>query len=403
LIPYRWTLVAVLFCAAGLNYADRTALSAVFPLLRTEFQATDQQLGGVGAVFLWAYAAASPIAGALADRWSRSRMVVASLTAWSLVTLLTAFARSMDEILFTRILLGLAEAAYLPSAIALIADYHASGTRATAIGVHTAGLTLGLIAGGTGAGYLGQHYGWRTGLLLLGALGLALALIAHFTLRDASKTDIAPAPPILESLQALLRRPSALIIMAEAMLVSIGTWIFLNWLPLYFQETFALSLAQAGFAGTFMLQGAGVAGLLIGGWFSDRVAGHRPRRRMLIQAVCLFAAAPFLLVFTAAPSLWLLNGCIVLFSFFNRAANNNETPLLCDLLPPRLRSTALGIFNAFNTFAGGIGVWVAGSLKATAGLAGVFAGISGIIVLAALLAAVGYAFFLEKDLNRKAL
>jgi predicted MFS family arabinose efflux permease len=121
---------------------------------------------------------------------------------------------------------------------------------------------------------------------------------------------------------------------------------------------------------------------------------------MLIQAVCLAIAAPFLLAFLAPPSLALLVVCIVLFSFFNRAANNNETPLMCDLLPPRLRSTALGLFNAFNTFAGGIGVWVAGTLKATAGLAGVFAGISGIIVIAAALAAIGYTFFLKKDLER---
>ena len=374
----------------------------MFPLLRAEFGVTDPQLGSIGAFFLWAYAAASPVAGALADRWSRSRMVVFSLAAWSLVTLLTGFARSLDEILLTRVLFGIAEAAYLPSAIALIADYHGSETRATAIAIHTAGLTAGLIAGGTGAGYLGEHYGWRTGLLVLGALGLMLAVAAHRLLRDRTAPDVREAPPILESLRALVSRPSCLIIMAEAMLVSIGTWIFLNWLPLYFQETFHLSLAQAGFAGTFLLQGAGVIGLLVGGWFSDRVAGRQQRRRMLIQAVCLLIASPFLLVFLSAPSLFALNVCILLFSFFNRAANNNETPLLCDLLPPRLRSTALGLFNAFNTFAGGIGVWVAGSLKATAGLAGVFGGISGIMLMAAMLAAIGYAFFLQKDLDRRA-
>ena len=391
----------MLFCAAGLNYADRTAISAVFPLLKKEFGATDPQLGGIGASFLWAYAFASPIAGALADRWSRSRMVVFSLAGWSLVTLLTAGARSMNEILITRTLLGLAEAAYLPAAIALIADYHASDTRATAIGLHTAGLTAGLIAGGAGAGYLGEHFGWRIGFIILGLAGLALAVVAHFVLRDRQQPGVAAAPPIGESLAALLSRPSCLIIMAEAMLISIGTWIFLNWLPLYFQETYHLSLAQAGFAGTFMLQGAGVVGILAGGWFSDRVAGHQPRRRMLIQSVCLLICSPFLLVFLSAPTLVLLNLCILGFSFFNRFSSNNETPLLCDLLPPRLRSTALGIFNAFNTFAGGLGVLVAGYLKSTAGLAGVFAGISAIMLLAAALTAIGYLFFLRKDLERR--
>jgi len=400
---YRWLLVGLLCLSGALNYADRTALSSVFPLLKRDLGATDQQLGAIGTAFLWAYAIASPIAGAMADRLSRSRLIVASLVAWSLVTLLSGAAQSVEQLIATRALLGLAEAAYIPSAIALIADYHGSATRAKAIGLHTAGITAGLIAGGTGAGYLGEHYGWRAGLFVLGLAGLALAAVAHFLLRDAPlEPGRAPAAPVsyAESLRALAARPSTLIIIAVSMLVSIGTWIFLNWLPLYFTETYGLTLAQAGFAGTAILQGSAVAGLLTGGWLSDHFAGAQPRRRMLIQAVCLLLAAPFLLAFLAHPALGVLNICIVAFSFFNRLGGANESPLLCDLLPARLRSTAIGLFNAFATFAGGAGVLVAGYLKQTAGLAGVFGGISLIMLAAATLAAVGYTYFLSRDLQR---
>ena len=402
---YRWRLVALLFLIGATNYGDRTAISSVFPLLRSEFGASDVELGAIGASFLWAYALASPFAGSIADRYSRSRIIAASLAAWSLVTLITAFAGSVGQILASRVILGFAEAAYLPAAIALIADYHSSDTRATAIGYHTAGLTFGLIAGGSGAGYIGEHYGWRATFVILGVAGLALAAFALFHLRDnrqaASAEPQQQPPPFLQSVGILLTIPSYLIVLAEAMSVAVGTWIFLNWLPLFFKETYNLSLAASGFAGTFMLQGAATIGLIAGGYVSDWFAARQPRRRMLMMAVSYALAAPFLLAFLTQPQLLFLNVCIFGFSFLQRMAACNETPLLCDLLAPRFRSTAIGLMNAANCLAGGAGVLLAGHLKSTYGLAGIFGGISGIIVLVAVLSAIGYRLFLGRDLARR--
>lgn len=402
----KWYVVGLLFCVGALNYADRTAISAVFPLLRAEFNASDLELGAIGTVFLWCYAIASPVAGGIADRVSRKRAIVLSLTGWSVVTLMTAFVTSMNQILVTRALLGFAEAAYLPAAIALIADYHASETRATAIGFHTAGLTFGLIAGGAGAGYLGEHFGWRLAFLILGGAGLGLAAIAQLTLGERAAGVVEAgsgetAPPVWESLRRLAMIPSCLIIFGEAMIVAVGTWIFLNWLPLYFKETYDLSLAGAGFAGTFMLQGAATLGVVSGGYLSDKVAGRQPRRRMLLQAVCYALSAPFLLAFVMNVKLAVLNACIFLFSFIGRVGATNETPLLCDLLAPRLRSTAIGLMNALNCFAGGIGILLAGAFKSAYGLGGIFAGISGIMMLGAVLTGAGYRFFLARDLARR--
>ena len=62
-LPYKWYVMALLFAAAGLNYADRTAITAVFPLLRRDLGMSDLALGATGTVFLWTYAAVSPFAG----------------------------------------------------------------------------------------------------------------------------------------------------------------------------------------------------------------------------------------------------------------------------------------------------------------------------------------------------
>ncbi len=398
--------MALLFLIGATNYGDRTAISSVFPLLRSEFQATDVELGAIGTSFLWAYAMASPMAGLFADRFSRSRIVAGSLAAWSLVTLVTAFATSIGQILVSRVILGFTEAAYLPAAIALIADYHSSKTRATAIGLHTAGLTFGLIAGGAGAGYIGETYGWRTTFILLGVLGLGLAAFAWFYLKDnrqeaPSEEAAVKSEPLLQSVGKLVRIPSYLILLSEAMIVSVGTWIFLNWLPLFFKETYDMSLTAAGFAGTFMLQGAATVGLICGGMLSDKLSGTQPRRRMLIQAVCYVLCAPFLLAFLGKPNLYFLNACIFAFSFVQRVGLSNETPLVCDLLDPKNRSTAVGLMNTLNCFAGGIGIMVAGFLKSSYGLGAVFAGISIIMIAGAVLAGTGYVKFLGRDLERR--
>lgn len=158
-LRYRWKLVALLFVAGTLNYADRTAISAVFPLLRDDLQLSDMALGAVGTLFLWAYALGSPAAGYLADRMSRSRLVVGSLAAWSLIMVLTGLAWNLPALLVLRVLLGLAECAYLPAAVALVADFHDAGTRATAISLHSQGLGFGPVLGASAAGFLGDRFG----------------------------------------------------------------------------------------------------------------------------------------------------------------------------------------------------------------------------------------------------
>lgn len=405
---YKWYVVVALFWAAGLNYADRAAISAVFPLLRSDLGASDLALGAVGSFFLWSYALGSPLAGYVSDRLSRSRLIIWSLLSWSVVTFFTGFAGNMVQLLALRVLLGITECFYLPAAIALIAEHHGRSTRGTAMSLHIAGLNFGLVAGGTLAGYVGEHFGWRTVFFLLGSVGLVSALLTWLVLRGGDAPEpvedlgVSSASQLYspwQSLVSLWRVSTYLILLSEAMIVSIGTWIFFNWLPLYFKDTFQMSLAGAGFSGT-VLQIAASLGIIAGGHFSDRVARKSWGRRMLLQSVSYFAAAPFLLAFLGRPNLALLMVCILLFSFLRAVGQSNEQPILCDLLANRLRSTAVGLMNMANSLAGGVGIIIAGHLKQDFGLGGVFAGVSAIVAIAGLLVLTGYRFFFERDLLR---
>jgi MFS family permease len=137
---YKWISLGLLFVVSALNYADRGAITAVFPLLKSELGMSDVALAATGSLFLWSYALASPLAGYLGDRFPRSSVIVWSLVAWSLVTAMTGFVSTANHVLATRVLLGLAESLYFPAAIALIAELHSSRTQATAMGIHLSGV-----------------------------------------------------------------------------------------------------------------------------------------------------------------------------------------------------------------------------------------------------------------------
>lgn len=399
-MPIKWIVALFLAVAAGINYADRAAVSSVFALLKTDLGASDMVLGALGSVFLWAYALSSPAAGYLADRHSRSRIVLFSLLAWSAVMAITGFAADVNTLIALRLLLGVVESAYLPAAIALIAEHHGPETRAKAMAVHSIGLNMGVVAGGTIAGYLGDHFGWRPGFWILGGVGVMYGLLGWNLLKDGPQRKPVASRDARGDLRELIIIPTFLILLAKTMLAGVGVWIFLNWLPLYFRERFGLSLAAAGFAGTFLLQAATVSGIAIGGAISDRVARHSPRMRMLLQAICYLVSAPFLLLFLGEINFIITAVAVGTFSLFRGMGGANESPTLCDVVPERLRATALGVMNLGATAAGGLGVLIAGWLKAHIGMETIFAAIAGLFVVAGGVLLWGYAVFMNRDVER---
>lgn len=403
---FDWPLICVLCAIATLNYCDRTAITAVFPLLRRDLGMSDVALASTGSFFLWSYALCSPVTGWLADRTSRSRVILASLTLWSLTAIAMGLAHTTKQLLSTRIVLGIVESAYIPAAVGLLGQRHASERRGTAIGLHTAALGLGTVTGATIAGFLGERYGWRLSFHLLGAAGLVLAALAWPILRPGpgrNPVRTEPSVPLINALLYLARIPSYWILLAQSMVASVGVWMFINWLPLYLKETFLLSLALAGFSGAALVDFPGTFGVVLGGAISDRLARRGGQRRMMLQSICYTLAAPLLLAFFAKPVLALTFAAVFAFFLLRAIALSNENPLLCDLIASPYRSMAVGLMHAANCAAGGAGILAAALLKKDYGLNGAFASVSVLTVLVAALTFIGYRFTLPQDLSRSAI
>jgi MFS family permease len=405
MISDRWRVAVFLFFAAGINYADRAALSSVIPPLRQDLRATDVQIGIVGLLFLWSYAVASPFAGNVADRLSRSRIIVWSLTIWSLITVLTGFAQSVTALFGIRIALGISESFYLPAAGALLGDHHSVETRGRAMGFHMLGLNLGLVFGGSAAGIMAEHFGWRPGFWVLGGAGLILAACAPLLLSDGPRNDASvERPPAKSSAREawlyLLRVPSFHCLLLSAMVAGVAAWMFLSWLPLFFSENYRMNLGAAGLAGVALYKAPVFIGIAIGGWLSDLLVRRDSRNRALIKGLSFIASAPFLFLFIGAPSFTVVAVAMILSSIIRAIGLPSEHPIVCEVVPMQFRATAIGILNTCGSAAGGIGVLLAGIFKKDLGLNVIFGASSFIYVLAGALMLLAYGFTMAKDIAR---
>jgi MFS family permease len=381
-----WLLVALLWVVALLNYLDRQVVFSLFPMLRVDLHASDFELGLISTVFLWVYAFLSPFTGYLADRFGRARVIVISLLVWSSVTLLTAQARSIEEMICARALMGLSEACYLPAALALIVESHRPNRRSLATGLHQTGLCAGMVFGGVLGGWMGEHYGWRPLFLMLGAVGIGYFFVLYPLLRQVRTSHGEPGRPnFLTSLRTLARIPGYPSLVAAFTATSISNWLIYTWLPLFLYEKFGLSLTEAGFSASFYLQAATYGGILVGGWAADRWSRHTNRGRLLTQVAGLACSAPFLIVVGVTPSYVVLIAALLAVGIGRGLYDCNTMPVLSQVAAPEIRATGFGVFNLFGCLAGGLTAMSAGYLKSAFGLSAAFQMAGSILLLASVL------------------
>ncbi|MBI5282692.1 MAG: MFS transporter [Candidatus Solibacter usitatus] len=367
---YAWAVVALLWVVATLNYLDRQVIFSLFPPLKAEFGVSDLQLGLLGTAFLWVYGLLSPFSGYLADRYDRVKVVIFSLFVWSAVTWLTGQAHDFNQLLTARGLMGISEAAYLPAALALIADYHSPATRSRATGIHQSGLYAGIALGGVVGGWVGEHYGWRAVFGLLGFIGIAYGAVLLFALKPPPARESAPKlqGSFVSALSELLSTRGFLPIFTANLMGAMAYFMIYGWLPLFLYEKFGMSLTGAGFSATFYIQIASAAGILAGGWLADRWTRSNPRGRVLTQWIGFTAAAPALFLVATTPSMALLIAGMLIFGLGRGFFDCNLMPVLCQVARPQLRATGYGVLNLGSTLVGGAMTAAAGALKATLGL-----------------------------------
>src|SRR5581483_1491907 len=335
-LRYAWTVVALLWVVALLNYLDRQVIFSVLPLLQADLQLSTFQLGLLSTVFLWVYGVLSPSAGYLADRFGPRRIILLGLFVWSLVTWATAHARSFPELLAARAVMGLSEACYLPAGLALIASLHGERTRSLATGVHLSGLYFGIIIGGFGGGWMGEHFGWRSAFTVLGIVGIVYCPLLRYALRPGGTTETSERGTggFFSVLSELVRVRGFVTLALVFAGMAVANWLVYTWLPLYLYERFQMSLARAGFVATFYNQAGCMVGMLAGGMLADSWSQTNPRARVLTQALALGVAAPALMSVGLTGSEGIVIAGMSVFGMARAMYDCNAMPSLCQIVRP---------------------------------------------------------------------
>lgn len=373
---YPWVVVGLLWVVALLNYMDRQMLSTMQEAMKVDIVELNkaEAFGALMAIFLWIYGFMSPVAGMIADRFSRKWLVVGSLFVWSAVTYLMGYADTFHELYWLRAVMGISEALYIPSALSLIADWHQGKSRSLAVGVHMTGLYVGQAIGGFGA-TVAAMFSWHSAFHWFGIIGVAYSLVLMLALREnplhASVEKVKPVQnevkktSLFSGLGMLFSTWAFGIILFYFAAPSLPGWATKNWLPTLFAENLNIPMSEAGPISTITIAVSSFIGVLAGGVLSDRWVQKNIRGRVYTGAIGLGLTIPALLLLGFGHSLIAVVGAGLLFGIGYGVFDANNMPILCQFVSAKHRATAYGIMNMTGVFAGAavtelLGKWTDG-------------------------------------------
>ncbi len=404
---YKWAVVGMLWGISFFNYADRQAVFAVFPLLETELHLNSVQLGLLGSSFALTYGICALFAGAIVDRVRRVSAILWGLYVWSVICVATAASRTFPQLLGFRAAEGLGETLYFPASMSLISGYHGVQTRSRAMGLHQTSVYAGTVAGGFFAGLIGQRYGWRWSFVVFGGAGILLGAVIHRFLKEpdgvgdrpVQDRPKSPARSPVADFRLLLRKPTVVCLMGAFLCANFVAVVLLSWMPKFLHDRFHLNLAMAGLAATIFAQLASLLGAPIGGWLADRLCQRMAGGRLLVQAIGVFAGAPFVVLCGMTNSIGWLVVALTCWGFAKGLYDANIFASVYDVIPPEFRGSAAGLMNTVGWLGGGAAAPLTiGILANSYGLGVAIAMASAVYLLAGVCLLVGITVFVKRDL-----
>lgn len=344
-----WFALAVLFGINLLNFFDRTLPGSLGEPIRKEFGLSDTALGFLGTVFTLIYAAVGVPLGRLTDKWVRTRLISIGVAAWSLLTAASGLAWNYTSLFITRLGVGVGEASCAPASQSLIGDLFPPHQRARALGVFMLGLPIGLFLAYVVSGHLGTAWGWRAVFLIACVPGLVmagLALLIKEPPRSVAPKSMFASEGVAAPYLSVLSIPTMWWIIASGALHNFNMYAINAFQTPFLQRFHGLSLKEASNISAVVLGAVGIAGLLFGGWASDRLSVKRVDGRLLLSAVTMLAAAPCVFFAIGRPageltSFTLLMGVGIMMSFVYYAT---IYAAIQDVVDPRLRGTAVALY-----------------------------------------------------------
>ncbi len=368
---YRWFVVGVFFLFMLLHQSDKLLIGPLTVDIMNEFHITNTQMGAVFTGALIIGAIAYPLWGYLYDKYSRSKLLALASFLWGSTTWLSAIAPTFNLFVATRASTGIDDSSY-PGLYSLVADYFGPGVRGKVYGFLQLTQPLGYLIGMLLALILGGLIGWRAVFYITGSLGIVLAAVIYFTVKDAPRGQSEPEfenanQEVVtyrfdwKTARDLFKKPSLLLLFTQGFFGVFPWNVITYWFFAYLEkergyngDTILFTMAPA----VLIL----AAGYPIGGAIGDYLFKRTPRGRMIVSSIGVVIGAVLLLITMNVPigSPLMFTVMMCLTAIFIPFASANVTSTVYDVTLPEVRSTAQATSSFIESIGSALAPLVAG-------------------------------------------
>ena len=166
----RWVILSVLIVGLLAIVIDNTVLNVA---LKTIAEPPPGGLGASQSQLEWAinsytlvFAGLLFTFGVIGDKIGRKRMLMIGLALFGIASLLSAYSRSPEQLIFARAAMGLGGAAVMPQTLSIISNVFEPAERPRAIGLWAMAVGIGIATGPVLGGLLLDHFWWGSVFLI---------------------------------------------------------------------------------------------------------------------------------------------------------------------------------------------------------------------------------------------
>ena len=347
----RRYVLTILVIAYTFNFIDRQILGILVEPIRLELGVSDTAMGlltGLGFALFYTLLGI-PIAR-YADRANRRNLIAAAVGIWSVFTAAQGLAQNYWQLLAYRIGVGVGEAGCSPPAHSMLADYYPANERATALGIYSLGIPIGILFGFFVGGWMNEWFGWRVAFFVVGIPGIVLALVIRFTVREPergmSETRVtAPGsqPSVAAVFRYLLARRSFVHMALGGGITAFVGYGLISWSAAFLARSHGMSSGEIGTWLGLIFGIPGGIGIVLGGRLADYFGARDARWYLWIVALALLISVPagvFVFLLDDIRAVLLLMVLPVMLGNFYQATTFAQTQTLVGL---RMRSVASAI------------------------------------------------------------
>lgn len=359
----RWTMIALAFFATLINYMDRQALSVAAPVMRLEFHLSNVGYSRILFAFLLAYTIMNGVSGLLIDRLGTRIGYGLFVGWWSLCALLHTMARGALSLGIFRFLIGMGEAGNWPGAAKVVAEWFPAEERSFASGIFNSGSSVGAIIAPPIIAILLLKFGWRSGFIAVGGLGLVWLIVWMRLYRSPVRKTAEPALPPPLRLRELMNSRFVWSFMLSKVFIDPVWYFYVFWFPEYLNHSRHFNITSIGRYAwiPFFVAGLGSVG---GGLISKTFISHgmsvtsARKSAVAIAAVMMMMAIPAVLVKGAPFSIAFVS--IAMAGYTAGLANMLAMP--ADVFPAEAVASVYGLASMGSGFGGMIFVLITGWL-----------------------------------------